>query len=124
MSYKQWLIILFDFENIIIYEKYDKIIKDLRIHKLDAIIVDYRIANYTQAFSHDISILKGEVGKNFIDFVVQKDDNKLLNELNDFIEHILSEINVRKSWLVIDEDQKYVRRNLNGTNRTINLMLN
>ena len=112
-----------DFENVIIYDKYDIIIKDLRNHELDAIIVDSGIANYTQAFSHDIYNMRDWVGMNFIGFAVQKDNNKLLNELNDFIDHISSEIDVRKSWLGFDEDQKYICRNLNGTNGTINLML-
>ena len=112
-----------DFENVIIYEKYDNIIKDLRNHKLDAIIVDYGIANYTQAFTHDISILRGWVGMNFVGFAVQKDDHKLLNELNDFINHMPSEIEMRKSWLGIDEDQNHVWRNLNGTDGTINFMI-
>jgi len=112
-----------DFENVIIYEKYDKIIRDLRNHKLDAIIVDNGIANYTQAFSHDISSLSGWVGMNYIGFAVQKDDQKLLNELNDFIDNMSSEIEVKKTWLGLDEDLKNILRNLNGTNGTINLML-
>ena len=112
-----------DFENVIIYEKYDNIIKDLRNHKLDAIIVDNEIANYTLAFSHDISLLRGWVGMNYIGFAVQKDDHNLLNELNEYIDNMSSEIGMRKSWIAFDEDQKHEWRNLNGTNGTINLML-
>jgi ABC-type amino acid transport substrate-binding protein len=61
------------FDNLIEYEKISDILRDLRNHKLDAVIVDDGVCNFTQAFTDDLSLLEGFLGKNMVGFAMQKD---------------------------------------------------
>ena len=54
------------FQNVTIYDIYEDLLNDLRTYKLDAIIVDNILSNYTQAFEMDITFLDTFVGMNLL----------------------------------------------------------
>ena len=73
------------FQNVTIYDIYEDLLNDLRTYKLDAIIVDNILSNYTQAFEMDITFLDTFVGMNLLGFGFQKNDTKYINEFNNFL---------------------------------------
>lgn len=108
------------FDSLILYEKLDDILRDLRNHKLDAIITDDGVCNFTQAFSDDLSLLEGFLGMSNIGFAVQKDNITLINEINELLGR--SSVGIRKNWYGFDDAQKYVNKGLNGTKGYLNIM--
>ncbi len=73
------------YNDIIVYGNKDDILNDLRKHKLDAIIIDKSIGNYTKAFSLGIRTIEESIGMNFLGFGFQKNNTKYLNEFNAFL---------------------------------------
>ena len=110
------------FDNLIQYEKLDDILRDLRNHKLDAIIVDNGVCNFTQAFGDDLSLLEGFLGLSNVGFAVQKDNVTLLNEINDLLGDKRLGIGERKDWYGFDEEQKHIFKEQNGTKGYLNIM--
>ena len=110
------------FDNLISYEKLNDILRDLRNHKLEAIIVDNGVCNFTQAFSQDLSVLEGFLGRSNIGFAVQKDNQTLLNEINDLLSEENTGIGERKDWYGFDEEQKHIFKEQNGTKGYLNIM--
>lgn len=109
-------------DNLILLEKLDDILRDLRNHKSDAIIVDNGVCNFTHSFSDDLSLLEGFLSMSNIDFAVQKDNITLINEINELLGSKSFGIGKRNDWYGFDEVQKYVNRELNGTKGYLNVM--
>lgn len=116
MLYLKNLIILIQ------YEKLNDILRDLRNHKLDAIIVDNGVCNYTQAFSDDLSLLEGFLGLSMIGFATQKDNITLVNEINELLGSNINGIGERRDWYGFDEEQKHIFKEQNGTKGYLNIM--
>ena len=110
------------FDNLIPYEKLNDIVRDLRNHKLDAIIVDDGVCNFTQAFGQDLSLLEGFLGLTQIGFAVQKNNVTLLNEINQLLGRKNTGIGERKDWYGFDEEQKHIFKEQNGTKGYLNIM--
>lgn len=110
------------FDNLIQYEKLNDILRDLRNHKLDAIIVDNGVCNYTQAFSDDLSLLEGFLGLSMIGFATQKDNITLVNEINELLGSNINGIGERRDWYGFDEEQKHIFKEQNGTKGYLNIM--
>ena len=108
------------FKNVSIYEKYDDLINDLKKYKLDVIIMDNGISNYTQAFDMDISFLEKSTGSNKYAFGFQKNNTKYLNELNEFLEIFITNIGNRKDNLGFNDETANI--DLKGGNGTINVI--
>ena len=108
------------FKNVSIYEKYDDLINDLKKYKLDVIIMDNGISNYTQAFDMDISFLKKSTGSNKYAFGFQKNNTKYLNELNEFLENFRSNIGTKEYNLGFNDENSII--DLEGGNGTINVI--
>ena len=104
-------------DNLIQYEKLNDILRDLRNHKLDAIIVDSGVCNFTQAFSDDLSALEGFLGFSMVGFAMQKDNTTLLNQMNVLFSSNNTRIGQRKDWYGFDEEQKHIFKEQNGTKR-------
>ena len=110
------------FDNLISYEKISDLIRDIRNHKLDAVIVDNGVCNFTQAFGDDLSLLDGFFPLNFVGFAVQKDNITLLNEINELLGRNDSKVGQRKDWYGFDEEQKHIFKEQNGTKGYLKIM--
>ena len=110
------------FDNLIPYEKLNDIVRDLRNHKLDAIIVDDGVCNFTQAFGQGLSLLGGFLGLTQIGFAVQKGNVTLLSEINQLLGRKNTGIGERKDWYGFDEEQKHIFKEQNGTKGYLNIM--
>ena len=110
------------FDNLISYEKINDLIRDIRNHKLDAVIVDNGVCNFTQAFGDDLSLLDGFFPLNFVGFAVQKDNITLLNEINELLGRNDSKVGQKKDWYGFDEEQKHIPKEQNGTKGYLKIM--
>ena len=64
---------------------------DLRKHKLDGILVDSSTANYTQSFTNDLSLIKGNAGIISPAFVFPK-DSIIFKQTIEFYENFMDDI--------------------------------
>jgi len=109
------------FQNATIYDTYDDLLNDLRTYKLDAIIADNILSNYTQAFELDLAFLSTYTGMNLLGFGFQKEDNKYINEFNNFLElFINSSVSEGRYGLEFDIEDSPLE--LDGTNGIINII--
>ena len=108
------------YNDVIVYGNKDDILNDLRKHKLDAIIIDKSIGNYTKAFSLGIRTIEESIGMNFLGFGFQKDNPKYLNEFNAFLGgSFRSKIGEREHNLGFDDESSPL--DLKGENGVINV---
>jgi ABC-type amino acid transport substrate-binding protein len=108
------------FQNVTIYDIYDDLLNDLRTYKLDGIIVDIGLSNYTQAFDMDIIFLNTFIGMSLIGFGFQKEDTKYINEFNNFIESFNDTIEQENYGLGFDVEDLALE--LKGENGIINVI--
>ena len=111
-----------NFENIIEYDSYDDLIEDLRNYELDAIILNDGLANNIQMFTNDISKFQDLEGHPDIAVGLQKDNETLLNQLNEFISHVNSSEHKRNVWLGTNFQMIHINKTLSGENGTINVV--
>ena len=112
----------YGFNNIIEYDSIDDVLKDIRSHKIDAIICDSPSANYSQITTNDLTFLPESVGTVKIGYACQK-DSEIFNNLVEYLGDNMD--NVRNSyykWMGINDDAKYIDKTLTGTNGVINAM--
>jgi len=108
------------FQNATIYDTYDGLLNDLRSYKLDAIIVDNILSNYTQAFDLDLTFLNTYAGMNLLGFGFQKEDTKYINEFNNFLKlFINSSVETGRYGLGFDIEDSPLE--LDGANGIINI---
>jgi ABC-type amino acid transport substrate-binding protein len=107
------------FQNVTIYDIYDDLLNDLRTYKLDAIIVDNILSNYTQAFDMDITFLNTFTGMNFLGFGFQKEDTKYINEFNKFLAAIINSTSTTERY-GLGFDVEDAPLELTGNNGIIN----
>ena len=110
------------FQNVKKYKNYNDLLYDLRKHKLDGILVDSSTANYTQSFTNDLSLIKGNAGIISPAFVCPK-DSIIFKQLNEFYENYLDDlVFIFYKWMGINEDGLFINKTLTGKNGTIKAM--
>ena len=106
-----------EFNNVIEYNETYKLLDDLRKHKIDGAIIDHGSGKYLQAFSDDIDIIEGRVGRYMVTYGFQKDE-KYKDEFNEFLNYFRSQIGTRKNDYGYDDESSTF--DLEGPNGTIN----
>ena len=107
------------FTNVTIYNNSYLLMKDLTKHKIDGAILDGGSGKYLQAFSNDIDIFDDELGRYLIAFGFQKNDDKYINEFNNFLIDFRSNIGTRKNDYGYDDESSEL--DLEDKNGTINV---
>ena len=107
--------------NVTVYYNYDQILEDLWNHNLDGICLTKGVSNFTLTFSQDLYSLNEAAGKANLGFAFQKNETKLLNQMNNFLRS-WSNVTSGDTWLGFDEMQKQINKNLAGTNGILNIM--
>ena len=109
---------------VIEYNSYDKLIEDLRTHKIDGIIQPDRYAEDIIFLSFDLSLFPEPFQINKIGFGIQKNNTTLLNQINEFIKNNRSlheeKINL---WSRLNFDEKHIDTELTGENGIINVLV-
>lgn len=109
------------FENAKEYDKFYDLLNDLMTYKIDAIIVDNLISNYTNAFDLYVSLLDDNEGSNeglsMLAFPFQKDNDTFINRFN---EH-LANAGIGKKQNSLGFDDENVAINLKGENGIMNV---
>ena len=109
---------------VIEYNSYDKLIEDLRTHKIDGIIQPDRYAEDIIFLSFDLSLFPEPLQINKIGFGIQKNNTTLLNQINEFIKNNRSlheeKINL---WSRLNFDEKHIDTELTGENGIINVLV-
>ena len=110
------------FKNVIRYKNYNDLLYDLRKHKLDGILVDSTTANYTQSFTNDLSLIKGNAGILTPAFVGPK-DSIIVKQLTEFYGDNYDDLLfLFYKWMGINDDGKFINKTLTGKNGTIKAM--
>ena len=66
--------------------------------------------------------LKAFLNRILFGFAVQKDNATLLNEINQLLGRINSGKGIRKDWYGLDEEQKHIFKEQNGSKGYLNIM--
>ena len=109
---------------VIEYNSYDKLIEDLRTHKIDGIIQPDRYAEDIIFLSFDLSLFPEPLQINKIGFGIQKNNTTLLNQINEFIKNnrSLHEEKIHL-WSRLNFDEKHIDTELTGENGIINVLV-
>ena len=108
-----------EFTNVTEYNEAYKLLDDLRKHKIDGAIIDAGSGEYLQAFSDDIVITEGLVGRYMVTYGFQKGE-KYKDEFNEFLNYFRSQVGTRKNDYGYDDESSTF--DLEGKNGTINVI--
>ena len=111
-----------DFSNVEKYNSVDDLMEALEKHKVDAILVDNTLANYTQILTNTLSQIPGEANVKIYPSLVCKKDSFIYQKSLEFQNIINKNSKYLKSyykWMGINEDDLYINKTLPGNNGII-----
>ena len=111
-----------DFPNVEKYNSLDDLLDALRKHKVDAILVDNSLSNYTQILTNELSQIPGETSVIYPSLVCQK-NSTIYKELLGFQNMSINQNNTYYEayyqWMGINEERLYINKNVIRNNGVI-----
>ena len=106
------------------YDTYDQLFGDLRTLKIDGVIQPDKYAEDIQFFSDDLALFPKHIQINKIGFGIQKNNDLLKDQINQFIENHKDFHEERISvWSRLNFDEKHIDTQLTGNKGTLNVVI-